>query len=279
MSLAPGKRLGPYEIVAPIGAGGMGEVFRARDTRLGRDVAIKILKFDRGDQRKLRQRFELEGRVISRLNHPHICSLFDVGEHDGVLYLVMEYLEGETLAKRLKRGPLPLAEALAMAIQVGSALDQAHRRGLLHRDLTPGNIMLTDAKGGHAKLLDFGLAKMTESSTEGVEPADSAAITKTSALTDEGSLAGTLHYMAPEQLEGKQAGPGTDIFAFGAVLYEAITGRKAFAGSSRASIISEILKVQPPPILTLQPMSPPALDRVIRPPCRGLRESSCLLWP
>ena len=196
MALNPGSRLGPYEVVAPLGAGGMGEVYRARDTRLEREVAIKVLPAEVSGREDLRQRFEREARAISSLHHPHICALHDIGEQDGIRYLVMELLRGEPLDKRIERGPIPAAEALRIAIQIGGALDQAHGQGLIHRDLKPANVMLTDSG---AKLLDFGLAKAAEPSNAPVSL--SAAATRTQHLTTEWSIAGT-GYMAPEQLEG-----------------------------------------------------------------------------
>jgi len=261
MNLSAGFRLGPYEILAPIGAGGMGEVYRARDTRLDRTVAIKILPPDRHPSPEARQRFEREARTASQLTHPHICALYDVGRQEtdtgGVDYLVMEYLEGETLAERLARGPLPLAETLRHAAEMTDALDRAHRQGIVHRDLKPANIMLTRAG---VKLLDFGLAKVA--ATAPAPAALTAEPTRTQ-ITQEETILGTLQYMAPEQLEGREADARSDLFAFGAVLYEMATGRKAFSGGSKASLISAIMTVEPPPISSLQPASPPALDRVI----------------
>jgi eukaryotic-like serine/threonine-protein kinase len=264
MTLAAGTKLGPYEIVAPLGAGGMGEVYRARDTRLGRDVAIKILPQHLASTPEVRQRFEREARAVSSLNHPHICTLHDVGHQDGTDFLVMEYLEGETLSKRLEKGPLPTAELLRIAIEITDALDKAHRQGVIHRDLKPGNIMLT--KGG-AKLLDFGLAKAA--GIGGTPPSSSLTLSLNNPgapepVTAKGTIVGTFQYMAPEQVEGKEADARSDIFAFGAVLFEMATGKRAFEGKSQASVIAAILEREPPPISQLQPMSPPALDRVAK---------------
>jgi serine/threonine protein kinase/Tol biopolymer transport system component len=258
MAILSGKRLGPYEILSAIGAGGMGEVYRARDTRLDRIVAIKVLPDHLSDKPDLRERFEREARTIASLNHAHICTLHDIGHQDGTDYLVMEYLEGETLAERLKKGPLPLQQVLQYAIEIADALDKAHRKGITHRDLKPGNIMLT--KSG-MKLLDFGLAKLKAS------PAASSLSqlpTANDTITAQGTILGTLQYMAPEQLEGKEADARTDIFAFGAVVYEMATGKKAFEGKSQASLIAKILETDPPPMSSLQPMTPPALDRVVK---------------
>ncbi len=259
MPLKPGTRLGPYQVQAPLGAGGMGEVYKATDTRLDRLVAIKVLPSHVADDPELRQRFEREARAISSLSHPHICALFDIGQENGTDYLVMEYLEGETLASRLERGPLPLRESLECAIQIADALDKAHRQGLVHRDLKPGNIMLT--RSG-AKLLDFGLAK---GAAEG-SPASGLTLapTMTSPLTAQGALIGTFQYMAPEQLEAGRVDARTDLFAFGATLYEMVTGKKAFEGKTQASLIASILKESPPPASQVTSTSPPALDRVIR---------------
>jgi Tol biopolymer transport system component len=268
MRLQPGVRLGPYEIVAPLGAGGMGQVYRAIDKRLDRTVAIKIISAGLVDRPDARQRFEREGRAVSKLNHPHICALFDVGQQDGVEYLVMEYLEGETLAARLTRGPLPINQVLRYAIEIASALDAAHRQGIVHRDLKPGNIMLTKAG---AKLLDFGLAKAASTSlgprvsVVGAELALPTAVvpTQEGPLTSEGTILGTFHYMAPEQLEGRAADARSDLFAFGAVVYEMATGRKAFEGATQATVIAAILDTTPPAMSTLQPLTPSALDRIV----------------
>jgi eukaryotic-like serine/threonine-protein kinase len=261
VSLDSGTQLGPYRIEGPAGAGGMGEVYRARDTRLDRMVAIKVLPAHLADRTELKQRLEREAKTISSLQHPHICALFDVGHESGVDFLVMEYLEGRTLADRLREGPLPTDELLTLGIQMTEALDAAHRRGIVHRDLKPGNIMLTRTG---VKLLDFGLAKAVQAA----DPASSITSLPTAAqssdpLTAQGTVLGTFQYMAPEQLEGGEADARSDIFALGAVLYEAATGRRAFEGKSQAGLIASIMAAEPPAISTSQPTTPPALDRVI----------------
>jgi eukaryotic-like serine/threonine-protein kinase len=261
MTIAAGTRLGSYEVVARIGAGGMGEVYRARDTRLNRIVAVKVLPAHLADNADLRERFEREARTVASLNHPHICTLFDIGRQDQTEFLVMEYLEGATLAERLKKGPLPLEQVLQYAVEIADALDKAHRKGITHRDLKPGNIMLT--KSG-TKLLDFGLAKLQQEAA----PATPLSQLPTMAepVTAHGTILGTLQYMAPEQVEGKtdKIDARTDIFAFGAVTYEMATGKKAFEGKSQASLIAKILETDPAPISTLQPTTPPQLDRVVK---------------
>ena len=261
LAILAGKRLGPFEILSAIGAGGMGEVYRARDTRLERIVAVKILPDHLSDRAELRERFEREARTIASLNHPHICVLSTTSaSRTEPIILVMEYLEGETLAERLKKGPLPTAiRYLQYAIEISDALDKAHRKGITHRDLKPGNIMLT--KSG-TKLLDFGLAKLR--GPQGPVASLSVLPTEGSNLTAQGTILGTLQYMAPEQLEGKEADARTDIFAFGLVVYEMATGKKAFEGKSQASLIAKILETDPPPMSSLQPMTPPALDRVVK---------------
>ena len=259
MMLTPGLRLGPYEILGPLGAGGMGEVYKARDARLGREVAIKVLPAHLSANPEIRARFEREARAISQLNHPHICSLHDIGLQDDIDYLVMEYLEGETLAVRLAKGPLPVAEVLRHGIEIANALDCAHKSGIVHRDLKPGNIMLT--KGG-AKLMDFGLARPTRLSS--VTGAVSGSPTGSCPITAEGTIVGTFQYMAPEQLEGKEADARADLWALGCVLYEMATGKRAFEGTSQASLIAAILKDHPRPISELQPLSPPALERIVK---------------
>ena len=260
MAILPGRRLGPYEILSSVGAGGMGEVYRARDTRLDRIVAIKILPDHLASRADLRERFEREARTIASLNHPHICTLYDIGQQDGIDYLVMEYLEGETLAQRLVKGSLPIQQVLQYAMEISDALDKAHRKGVTHRDLKPGNIMLT--KTG-TKLLDFGLAKLKQEAAPANVPLSDLPTAK-DPLTAWGSILGTLQYMAPEQLEGKEVDARTDIFAFGAVVYEMATGKKAFEGKSQASLIAKILDTDPPSMSSLQPMTPPALDRVVK---------------
>ena len=263
MTLPSGAFLGPYEILSPAGAGGMGEVYRARDTRLDRIVALKVMPAHLAGDPALRERFEREARSISHLNHPNICTLHDVGSDRGVEYLVMEYLEGETLADLVARGPVPLKMALEIAVQIGAALERAHSAGIIHRDLKPSNIFLVRGAGSssspHAKLLDFGLAK----SVSAVIASETAPPTLAQALTGQGAILGTLEYMAPEQLEGHEADARADIFAFAAVLYEMLTGKRAFTGRSQASLIAAILSVDPPAVSTVQHVTPPVLDHVI----------------
>jgi Tol biopolymer transport system component len=261
MTLSAGSRLGPYEVLSAVGAGGMGEVYKAKDTRLDRTVAIKVLPAHLSKSEEVRQRFEREAKAISQLSHPHICALYDVGSQDGVEYLVMEFLEGETLASRLVKGPLPAEQTLKHGIEIADALDKAHRQGIVHRDLKPGNVMLT--KSG-VKLLDFGLAKAVAPARMQSRLTSLPTMEGGAKLTQEGTILGTFQYMAPEQLEGKEADARTDIFAFGSVLYEMATGKKAFSGTSQASLIAAILDRDPAPISTVQPMSPPALDRVVK---------------
>ena len=258
--LVLGTKLGPYRIEAALGAGGMGEVYRAHDARLNRDVAIKVLPPHLADRPDLQERFEREARAIASLNHPNICTLYDIGHQDGSDYLVMEYLEGETLAQRLTKGSLPLDQVLRYAIEIAGALDKAHRTGITHRDLKPGNIMLT--KSG-SKLLDFGLAKLKQKSSPAGATLSKFPTAKND-ITQQGTILGTLQYMAPEQLESKEADTRTDIFAFGVVVYEMATGKKAFEGKSQASLIAKILETDPPAISSLQPMTPPALDRLVK---------------
>jgi serine/threonine-protein kinase len=259
MRLAPGARLGPYEVLRLVGTGGMGEVYRARDTRLDRTVAIKIIRGGSAGQLEVRQRFDRETRIISQLTHPHICALYDVGDHDGCAFFVMEYVDGETLSAKLARGPLPLRAGLAVMVEIAEALAFAHRVGIIHRDLTPNNIMLTRAG---AKLLDFGLAKLTPFGATAAA-ADTSTSPALNDLTTDGALLGTLRYMAPEVLDGREADARSDIFAFGAVLYEVVTGRKAFPGGSHARVVSDILSADPPP-MAIASGPAPALERLVR---------------
>jgi eukaryotic-like serine/threonine-protein kinase len=264
MTLEAGTRLGPYEILAPLGAGGMGEVYQAKDTRLDRTVAVKVLPEHLSASDELRQRLEREARTVSQLSHPHICALYDVGHQDGTDYLVMEYLEGETLSERLAKGALLPEQTLRYGIEMADALESAHRAGVIHRDLKPGNVMLT--RSG-VKLLDFGLAKLHAMGGPNVLSGMSRLATEASPsapLTERGTILGTFQYMSPEQLEGKEADARSDIFAFGCVLYEMATGKKAFSGKSQASLIGSILKEEPPAVSQVAPMTPPALDRVVK---------------
>jgi len=264
MSLSPGTRLGPYEIVGPLGAGGMGEVYRAKDTRLGREIAVKVLPQHLSESPEVRARFEREARTVSSLNHPHICTLHDVGQEGTTTYLVMELVEGETLATRLERGALAMPEVLRVGIQIADALDRAHRAGVVHRDLKPGNIMLTRAG---AKLMDFGLARATG---VGGGPGTGGATAMTHSptiaqpLTAQGSILGTFQYMSPEQMEGGEADARSDLWALGCVLYEMATGRKAFAGKGQASLIGAIMNSEPAPMAELAPLTPPALERLVK---------------
>jgi len=269
MSLAAGTRLGPYEIVDALGSGGMGEVYRAKDTRLGRDVAVKVLPQHLTESPEVRARFEREARTVSSLNHPHICTLHDVGREGATDYLVMELVDGETLAARIERGALPLPELLRLGIQIADAMDRAHRAGVVHRDLKPANVMLT--RSG-AKLMDFGLARATGTSGPAVGGGAGTAgmsglthtPTMTKSLTSAGSIVGTFQYMSPEQLEGGEADPRSDIWALGCVLYEASTGRRAFTGKSQASLIGAIMNTEPTPISQVVPLMPPALERLVQ---------------
>ena len=258
MPLTAGATLGPYEILARAGAGGMGEVYKARDTRLNRTVAIKVLPAALTADPDARQRLDREAKAVAALSHPHICALFDIGHQDGTDFLVMEFLEGETLAERLTRGKLPLDEALRTGIQIADALATAHKAGIIHRDLKPGNVMLT-TRG--ATLLDFGLAKPPP-------VALSAGVTQVATqqpLTGAGTLVGTLQYMAPEQLQGLPADARTDVFAFGCVLYEMVTGRRAFTGDTPASVIAAILEREPAPMAGgSDPIPVPVLDAIVR---------------
>src|ERR1700751_5319988 len=269
MALASGSKLGPYEIQSPLGAGGMREVYKARDTRLDRTVAIKILASHLSSSPELKQRMEREARAISALNHPNICHLYDIGSQDGADFLVMEFLEGCTLADRLRDGGIPLPEIYKIGTAVAEALAFAHRHGIIHRDLKPGNIMLTQSG---AKLMDFGLAKplgaRNPAPGSGAAPSFTAVATLSgpsplSPLTTAGSVIGTIQYMSPEQIEGKEADPRSDIFAFGSVLYEMATGKRPFQGKSQISLASAILEGDPEPISELQPFTPSALQHVI----------------
>jgi Tol biopolymer transport system component len=259
MGLAAGTKLGPYEIQSPLGAGGMGEVYRARDTRLERDVAVKVLSAKLSSDPASRQRLEREAKAVSKLSHPHICTLHDIGHQDGVDFLVMELVEGETLDHRLTKGPLPPEQTFRIAAQVADALAKAHKLGIVHRDLKPANVMLTKAG---AKLLDFGLAK--EFGLAPLPDALTAMTAEQSKLTAEGTIVGTFQYMAPEQLEGKEADARTDLFALGELIYEMATGQPAFTGKSRASLIAAILSSDPQPMKSLQPMTPLALERIVK---------------
>jgi eukaryotic-like serine/threonine-protein kinase len=258
MPIAPGTRLGPYEIVSPLGVGGMGEVYRARDTRLDRTVAIKILPREFSADPVLKQRFEREAKAISSLNHPNICTLHDVGSQDGVDFLVMECVEGETLASRLEKGPLSLEQVLKLGAQIADALDKAHRTGIVHRDLKPGNVMITSTG---AKLLDFGLAKPSAPLISGATLTAAASVTP---VTQQGTIVGTFQYMSPEQIEGKELDARSDIFSLGAVLYEMVTGHRAFQGKTQLSVASAILEKEPQPITSLKPLTPFNLERTIR---------------
>ncbi len=266
MQLTPGTKLGPYEILSPLGAGGMGEVYRARDTRLGRDVAVKVLPQHLSSNPEVRTRFEREAKTVSSLNHPHICTLFDVGREGDTDFLVMELIEGETLAQRLAKGPLPAAEVWRLGAQIADALDRAHRAGVVHRDIKPGNVMLI--KSG-AKLMDFGLARATGMAG----PAEGSGVTVAALtqsptvaqpLTAEGTIVGTFQYMSPEQLEGKEADARSDLWALGCVLYEMATGKRAFEAKSQASLIGAIMHAEPAPISQVTPMAPAELDRIVR---------------
>jgi eukaryotic-like serine/threonine-protein kinase len=259
MALTSGTKLGPYEIQAPLGAGGMGEVYRAHDSRLDRPVAIKVLPSSIACDPVAKQRLEREARAISKISHPHICTLHDIGHQDGVDFLVMELVEAETLEQRLAKGPLRPEHVIQYGAEIADALSKAHKQGFIHRDLKPSNIMLT--KSG-AKLMDFGLAKQSDQAPLAMALTEMTA--EQSKLTGDGMLVGTFQYMAPEQLEGKEADARTDIFALGEVIYEMVTGKPAFSGKSRASLIAAILTAEPPPIAQAQPLAPAALERVVK---------------
>lgn len=258
MPLIPGTKLGPYEIQTLLGAGGMGEVYRARDTRLERIVAIKILPAQFSSDPVRKQRFEREAKTISSLNHPHICVLYDIGHQDGIDYLVMECVEGETLARRLEKGPLLLDQVLKYGAQIADALDKAHRSGVVHRDLKPGNIMLT-ATG--TKLLDFGLAKPGAAA---VSATTLTTASQDSPVTEQGTIVGTSQYMSPEQIEGKELDGRSDIFSLGAVLYEMVTGKRAFEGKSQLSVATAIVEKEPEPVCAVKPTTPATLDHAIK---------------
>ena len=260
MPLDTGRRLGPYEIVSPIGAGGMGEVYEARDTRLGRTVAVKVLPESLAEHPERRARFEREARAVSQLTHPHVCTLHDVGEEEGIHFLVLEHCEGETLARRLERGPLSLEETLRYGAQIAGALDAAHRKGVIHRDLKPANVMLT-ASG--VKLLDFGLAHLAAGDPRTMGDLPTMTLDAGRPLTEEGAVLGTFPYMAPEQVEGGETDARSDLFALGAVLYEMATGRRAFEGKSAASVMAAVLREDPEPLSSVRPVAPPALDHVV----------------
>src|ERR1700745_3795066 len=274
MALRTGTKLGPYEIQSPRGAGGLGEVYRARDTRLDRTVAVKVLPVHLSDKPEARERFEREAKAISSLNHPNICQLYDVGEQDGVSYLVMEFLEGETLSERLRKGPLPLDQLLRYGTEICEGWEKAHRSGVMHRDLKPGNIMLT--KSG-AKLMDFGLAKPVTAvsvvSSSAVSPGSAQTPQPTISVTapappgapftQRGTIMGTLLYMAPETIQGHAADARSDIFGFGCVLYEMVSGKRPFSGESMLSIAPAILEKEPQPISSLQPRTPAVLEHVV----------------
>ena len=261
MPLVPGTKLRSYEIVEPLGAGGMGEVYKARDTRLDRTVAIKILSAHLSEKPEARERFDREARAISSLSHPNICHLYDVGEQDGTRFLVMEYLDGETLAERLRKGPLPLEQLFKVAIGICEGLETAHRSGVVHRDLKPSNIMLSKAG---AKLMDFGLAKPTAAAVGASSSSHSLATVSAQPLTAEGIIIGTYQYMSPEQVEGREVDARSDIFALGSVLYEMATGKRVFEGKTTASTIANILAAEPKPVSAVQPASPPALEHLIK---------------
>src|SRR5437660_7451778 len=269
MALTAGTKLGPYEILAMLGAGGMRADYRVLDTRLDRTVAVRVLASHLSSSPELKQRMEREAKAISSLNHRHICHLYDIGSQDGTDYMVMEFLEGETLAERLRKGAMPLNEIFKIGIAVAESLAVAHRQGIVHRDLKPGNIMLTQ---GGAKLMDFGLAKplglQTTGAGSGSAPSFTAAATLTgpsplSPLTSAGSIIGTIQYMSPEQIEGKEADARCDTFAFGAVLYEMVAGKRPFAGKSQISLASSILENDPVAISKLKPHTPPAFDHLV----------------
>ena len=265
MLLPAGSRVGSFEILKTLGAGGMGEVYLARDSRLDRKVALKIRRGHLSSDPSPRQRFDREARTIAALSHPHVCALYDIGHEDNLDFLVMEYLEGRTLAEVLNERKLPLGQALQHSREIAAALAAAHRRGIVHRDLKPGNVILTNAG---AKLVDFGLAKLSPPGHRVCAIPESDEATKTATecvapVTTAGTILGTIPYMAPEQVEGKEADTRSDIFAFGAMLYEMITGVRAFTGGTPASVAAAILERDLPPVSVREPLSPPALDRIV----------------
>src|SRR4030095_959307 len=257
MQVIEGTRLGPYEVLSPLGAGGMGEVYRARDTRLGRDIALKILPADRSHDPGRLRRFEQEARAVAALDHPHILALHDLGTEDGVSYVVLELVEGQTLRQKLEQGPLPLRKSVEWGVSIARGRAAAHARGIVHRDLKPENLCLT--ADGRIKILDFGLAKLAGRADA---PADEEAETRTA--TDAGMVVGTVAYMSPEQVRGKAADLRSDIFSLGAVLYEMLTGRRAFHAATPADTISAILQHDVPEIVAGAGPVPPGLQRVVR---------------
>src|SRR5712692_6434001 len=258
MSLIPGVRLGPYEVLAPLGAGGMGEVWKARDARLGREVAIKVLPASfSADEDRLR-RFEQEAKAAGLLNHPNITAVHDIGVHEGAPYIVTELLEGETLRERLAGGPLPQRKALDFAGQIAQGLAAAHEKGIVHRDLKPENLFVT--KDGRVKILDFGLAKLTHQEEGG----QATNLPTATAGTEPGVVLGTLGYMSPEQVKGKPADARSDIFSFGAILYEMLSGKRAFHGDSAAETMSAILREEPPDLSVTNQSVSPGLERIVR---------------
>jgi len=285
MPLAAATRLGPYEILAPLGAGGMGEVYRARDTRLGREVAIKVLPSHLQEQPEARARFEREARMVSALNHPHVCVLHDVCREGTLDYLVLELVAGESLADRLRRGPLPIADVQRIGSEIAEGLAAAHRIGVVHRDLKPANVMLSPSG---AKLMDFGLALMPGRERFPAGPPLSESPTVSLSLTAADTIPGTLEYLSPEQIEGHEATERSDLWSLGCVLYEMATGRRPFAGPSHAAVMTEILKSEPPAVRDLQPLAPVSLDQLVRAclakdPARRWQSASdlalALRWP
>src|ERR1700690_234974 len=269
MALAAGTKLGPYEICAPIGAGGMGEVYRARDTRLQRDVAIKVLPATLSPDADHLRRFEQEARAVSALNHPNILAIYDIGTHEGGPFLVMELLEGETLRERMQQGAIPVRKALEIASQVARGVAAAHEKGIVHRDLKPANIFLTS--DGRVKVLDFGLAKLVQRGDD-VAFGETQAFTRTNeplshpsdpSHTQPGMVLGTVGYMSPEQVRGRPADARSDIFALGTILYEMLSGHRAFHHDSSADTMAAILKEDPPDLSSEDKKIPPAVDRVV----------------